>query len=82
MIAAAIFSLTIGRRLTRVCFTVPKRQKRPYAIFIAYPNNESQTNLRRFCNVYGIPPAPSTYQNILENRSFSRSDVLTLEGNA
>ena len=26
-IEAALFSLTIGRRLTRVCFTVPKRQK-------------------------------------------------------
>ena len=40
------------------------------------------TNLGSFCNVYDIPPATSTYKNILENRSFSRSDVLTLEGNA
>ena len=51
-------------------------------IFIAYPDNEPHSNLGRFCDVYGIPPVLSTYQNILEIRSFSGSDVLTLEGNA
>ena len=87
-IVAALFSLTIGRRLTRVCFSVPKRQKRSanrlkaVTIFVAYSDNEPHTNLGRFCNVYGIPRASSTYQNILENRSFSHSDVLTLEANA
>ena len=87
-IAAALFSLTINPRLTRVCFTVPKRQKRSanrlkaMCDFCWHPDNKPHTNLGRFCNVYGIPPALSTYKNIFENRSFSRFDVLTLEGNA
>ena len=45
-------------------------------------DNEPHINLGRFYNVYGIAPAPPTYQNILENRSSSRFDVLTLESNA
>ena len=88
-IAATLFSLTIGRRLTRVCFTVPKRQKRSAYRFKAMcdfcclsEEREPHTKLGRFRNVYGIPPAPSTYQNILKNCAFSRSDVLTLEGKA
>ena len=35
--------------------------KKPCAIFVAYPDNKPHTNLGRFCNVYGILQAPSTY---------------------
>ena len=53
-----------------------------WLVFVSLYGYEPHANLGRFINIYGIPLAPLKYQNILENRSFSRSDVLTLEGNA
>ena len=60
-IAAALLLLTVGRRLTCVCFTVPTRKKgsvnrlKAMCDFFPYPDNQPHTNLGRFCNDYDIP---------------------------
>ena len=88
-IAATLFSIPISNNVWLVFVSLYRSDRnsqliawKSCAILVAYPDNEPHTNLGSLCNVYRIAPAPLIYQNILENLSFSRSDVLTLEGNA